>query len=91
MRIHQDILGEEPDWSPDDMSDADHDDAAGYEDFGGDATVKMEVQYTSAKEPNNPQKGPMMYPQKSPTYPQKGPMHPQKNPTHQDCSFQDVF
>jgi len=79
VRIHQDILGEEPDWSPDDMSDADHDDAAGYEDFGGDATVKIEVQYTSAKEPNISAKGPDVS-AKEPYISAKGPDISSKEP-----------
>lgn len=41
----QDVMGEEPDWSPDDVSDADVD-GEDYRELGADSTVTKEVQRT---------------------------------------------
>jgi len=41
----QDVMGEEPDWSPDDVSDADVD-GEDYRELGADATVTNEVERT---------------------------------------------
>eukprot|EP00802_Teleaulax_amphioxeia_P002947 Tamp_02950.p1 GENE.Tamp_02950~~Tamp_02950.p1 ORF type:complete len:730 (+),score=275.52 Tamp_02950:374-2563(+) len=42
----QDVMGEEPDWSPDDLSEADGDGEEDYKELGGDATVTNEVERT---------------------------------------------
>jgi|NorSeaMetagenome_1021524.scaffolds.fasta_scaffold242816_2 hypothetical protein len=39
-------MGEEPDWSPDDLSEADGDGEEDYKELGGDATVTNEVERT---------------------------------------------
>ena len=88
----EDVMGEEPDWSPDDMSepegegaqvdDADAD-ADGYKELGGDATVKHEVERSRSaaavkdEEAEGASEGGAARSQGKPTSPYRAPPPPQ--------------